>query len=236
MPVPATTGQLRTRIEDTQIGDYIKTGYFTQTSINLYGGITGAGSDIPPGSPYDTNEIPLTGFGSGNTATAGYFYFIKVAKGLLIADRVIHNQISWDTLNSNKAIQGYPKTLTGIQGIIRSLTGGVAYADANGNKSTTDQGYGGWPTNNEWDKYINRFPQELIQSGKTLDDVFHSKNIGTWTQDTPQLGIIINSSSSTASDRMIRRELGAPYHIHKVTSNTSGTLIGFRPVFEYIES
>jgi len=113
------------------------------------------------------------------------------------------------------------------QGIIRSLTGGVAYADANGNKSTTDQGYGGWPTNNEWDKYIVNFPQELIQPGKTLDDVFHYNKVYTFTQDTSFLGNIYRTCR------------GNNNNVKSFLPNTDATLInynrGFRPVFEYIE-
>ena len=35
------------------------------------------------------------------TTPDGNFYFIKVDKGLLIADRVVQTNISWETLNNN---------------------------------------------------------------------------------------------------------------------------------------
>ncbi|OME43863.1 hypothetical protein BSK59_33455, partial [Paenibacillus odorifer] len=76
---------------------------------------------------------------------------------------------------------------TDAQMNIRSLTGGVAFADANGNGATTDLGYGMLPTNNEWDKYISNFPPSKIQLGKTLDDVFHWNGAVTWSQDTPNI-------------------------------------------------
>jgi hypothetical protein len=40
-----------------------------------------------------------------------------------------------------------------------SLSGGCAFADANGNMSTTNQSKYGFPTNNEWDKYIMNYIQ-----------------------------------------------------------------------------
>jgi hypothetical protein len=237
MPAPATTGQLRTSIQDMQIGDYIASGVTYQLSFRDLG-ISSIG-----------NEVPLTGL----TSQSGvyYFYFIKVAKGLLIADRVIKNSISWDGLNSKKAIQGHPIIVAGLigfdqswldktnglNGILRSLTGGVAYADANGNKSTTDLGYGAFPVNNEWDKYIVNFPQELIQSGKTLDDVFHYSNVATWTQDTPSNGITFNNGGTGSSSNRISR--GAGYGLTgllSLSSSTSNVSNGFRPIFEYIES
>jgi hypothetical protein len=49
-----------------------------------------------------TDEIPIT----GTTTPNGLFYFIKVDKGLLIADRVVQTGISWDVLNTSGYIQG----------------------------------------------------------------------------------------------------------------------------------
>lgn len=116
-------------------------------------------------------------------------------------------------------------------GIIRSLTGGVAYADANGDKVTTAPSpqLGAWPTNNEWDKFVSNF--SLVQSGKTLDDVFHhvqASGLCTWCQETPVLAIAANTT------RVARGRLDGI----KLTTNTSsysGVDYGFRPVFEYKE-
>jgi len=115
-------------------------------------------------------------------------------------------------------------------GKIRSLTGGVAYADANGNSSTTDQGYGGWPTNNEFDKYILRFPQELVQEGYTLFDVFHHDVVKTWTQDTPIISI------AAATNRVTRGGTTGTNNFSYLTSTTTtDTTVGFRPVLEFME-
>jgi hypothetical protein len=162
------------------------------------------------------------------------------------------NQTSWVSgssynflIKNNKAYQKYRinisanngSTNLGLDklemmdtaGIIRSLTGGVAYVDANGNSSTTDAGKGAWPQNSEWDKFIVNFDSSKIQVGKTLDDVFHGSNISTWTQDTPILAL-------TASTTRILRGGGATAkQFGWGPSSSSNTSQGFRPAFEYKE-
>lgn len=232
MPTPATTGQLRVNIADMQIGDYIVCKY------NASSGAVGTFSELGTST---ATEIPITGTATPN----GTFYFVKVAKGLLVADRVVQVSISWDTLNAGKYIEGKTMTLGTTSGILRSLTGGVAYADQYGNKSLTDQGYGGWSTSNEWDRFIVGFPQELIQNEKTLNDVFHWNGVATWCQDTPINGLPHHGGSiSGASNHRIWRGYpsGATGTVRQSvnygnfsTSNVSATNIGFRPIFEYVE-
>ncbi|WP_405169281.1 hypothetical protein [Paenibacillus sp. FSL H3-0286] len=113
---------------------------------------------------------------------------------------------------------------------IRSLTGGVTFADANGNgiTTTTDLGYGMLPTNNEWDRYISNFPSSKIQVGKTLDDVFHWNGVATWSQDTPNLAI-------KASTSRIARGYDSLKGGRHNGSAQAVTFYGFRPVFEYQE-
>lgn len=386
MPVPATRGQLRTRIEDMQIGDYIVCNY--QASNRAVGTFSNFGGTAG-------TEIPVEGSATPN----GTFYFIKVDKGLLVADRVVQHSISWDALNSGRLIQGkshlllsssidavpamfsnnapigvvrsdsiwtsstdawnafsdfvvfngqytesgwmsgksttsiltddrcwisyefpVPKEIRGItliqlgwnsvgyrckdfsvqcsqdgqtwqtvfSGIalpnynkqlfvfepigaykywrfviyshcqpgqswalgisqlefleeipaqlpkdtyivFRTITGGVSYADVNGNRSTTDQGYGGWPTNNEFDKYILNFRQDLIQEGHTVFDVFHHDVIKTWTWDTP----IINIGGNTT--RVCRGGTTGTNNFSVLASSTVDATVGFRPVLEYKE-
>jgi hypothetical protein len=123
MPVPNTGGTLRTSISDMQVGDYIICGMNANTSGQAaqigYAGSTGY-----------SGEVALAGQSTTPSGQWYSFYFIKADKGLLIADRVIQHTISWDTLNSAKYIQGGILTLLGgVNGIIRSLGGGCAYAD-----------------------------------------------------------------------------------------------------------
>lgn len=94
MVEPATSGQLRTDIADMQIGDYIVCGYTAKTS-----GVAGIFSNL--GSCTAT-EIPV----SGTANPDGLFCFFKADSGLLIADRVVQTNISWDTLNTANFIQG----------------------------------------------------------------------------------------------------------------------------------
>jgi hypothetical protein len=84
---------VKTKVEDMEIGDMIPCRYKASS------GSAGIFSELGTCTAHD---IPVTG-----TATPdGLFNFIKVDKGLLIADRVIQHSISWDTLNSSKYIQG----------------------------------------------------------------------------------------------------------------------------------
>lgn len=123
-------------------------------------------------------------------------------------------------------------------GIIRSLTGGVAYADENGNKSLEYvlPHQGGWPANNEWDRYIVNFPQELIQEGKTLDDVFHWNGVGTWCQDTGiNNGKYTSGQVIPSGDTRVTRSTAGLKSLGFSQSINAPSDRGFRPVFEYKE-
>lgn len=88
MTVPATTGSLKTRVEDMEIGDYIVCnykGYENGVLGPLYGLGVKFGEEVDPENPED----------------GGYFYLIKVDRGKLVADRVVHtnSQYSRDKVN-----------------------------------------------------------------------------------------------------------------------------------------
>lgn len=224
MATPATTGQLQTAIKNMKVGDYILCNY-SRTGGNIFTINSTTGG-----------EMPYTGTTNGS---ACYFYFVKVAKGLLIGDRVINNNVTWDSLHSGQFIQGKTQTLDSIVGILRSPSGGNYYANANGKKSATTLSYGAFPTINEWDSYITRFPTLLTQSGKTTDDIFHWSVIGTWCQDTPITGLVTGASSANNTSRTVRGIYSANQTNEKDigfgTANTAYTAVGYRPVFEYVE-
>lgn len=209
MAVPNTGGILRTSIADMQVGDYISCLYNADTkSFSRIG-------DVPGG------QMPYTGI----TAGSNWFYFIKVDGesghgSLLIADRVCHNTISWDSLNQNNYIQGKPLTLSKVSGILRSLGGGNSYADASGNSSTVDKGLGAWPTDNEFDQYV-------AGMFNGADDVWHNSSILSWANETPITGVGVNTT------RVIRGN--ANYVFSRTSSNNTQPNVGFRPVFEYQE-
>jgi hypothetical protein len=89
-PVGLTVKSL---LENMDIGDCIPCRY-TATS-----GAAGTFSEL--GTCVAT-EIPI----SGTVTPDGLFYFIKIDKGILVADRVIQTNISWNVLNAAKYIEG----------------------------------------------------------------------------------------------------------------------------------
>lgn len=237
MAVPATTGQLRERVEDMEIGDYIVWKYDSTITGYIFGGST---------SGY--TEIAVTGHPLASMPAMYFWYAIKVDKGLLISDRVVSNSVSWDRLNSLKFIQGTNLNIGETYGKFRSLTGAISYVDGDGKPSLTNKGSGLFPQNSEWDKYIIGFLDKQIQTGKTLNDVFHHKeNAVTWCQDVPIIGIVhpFPGGSPSPSTNVARVHRGVVTY-SGVTADFSfatsswdtvwnGVTQGFRPVFEYKE-
>lgn len=219
MAAPNTGGSLKTSIQDMQVGDYIKVEFHFNSPYSFIRDYQGS-----------VNEIPVTGnddLMTGSSSRYDFAYMIKADKGLLISDRVIANNVSWDTLNNEGAIQGNKLfTLGGVTGIIRSLGGGNSYATADGKSSATDTGNGAWPVDNEWDTYL---VNKDYGTGAGRDDVWHWSHLRTWIQETrnPSLG---------ASTGRIGRGLSTVKDLNAtILSSASGTSIGFRPVFEYQE-
>lgn len=221
MPVPATTGQLRDNIKDMKIGDFIYGSYTSSTSYYI-------------GDTQGTTEIPVTGKTGDIT---GFWYFIKVDKGLLVSDRVIWNAVTWNDLNMNRLIEGRPLTAKdGTVGTIRSLSGGVAHADEYGNPSLNSHGRGAFPVNNEWDEYIVNFPTRLIKGGNTIDDIFHWNNTVTWCQETSITNVLSDNGSNLGSSaRRIGRGYSNIKGLYLNEVNQTYTTYGFRPVFAYKE-
>lgn len=95
MGTPASNGKLCTKIEDMSIGDYIRCEYLIEKEdvVGIFQNLGGESS---------LEELPSV---SKNIAK-GYFYFIKVDKGLLVADRIVQDFISWSTLNKSSYIYG----------------------------------------------------------------------------------------------------------------------------------
>lgn len=120
--------------------------------------------------------------------------------------------------------------------VIRSLSGGVAYMDTTGALSLTDKSLGAWPANNEWDFYVANFPADLIASGKTVQDVFHT-DIMSLCQDSIPPGFVDKAAATatTGVKRMARGHSTGIKYADAVTATASAATYGFRPVFEYIE-
>jgi len=127
-------------------------------------------------------------------------------------------------------------------GILRSPTGGSAYADANGQPTLTYQGKGAWPTNNEWDRLVLGFPAAKIQAGSSLNDVFHYEECYTWCQDTPLSGTWKDNSGATSTSASLSTRIGRGKNsrstwadINYLSAATADATFGFRPVLEYRE-
>ncbi|MGQ8871423.1 hypothetical protein [Paenibacillus sp. TSA_86.1] len=234
MAVPATTGQLRERVEDMMVGDYIVWKYDITITGYIFGGSTSA-----------YTEIPVTGHPLANMPSKYFWYAIKVGKGLLIADRVVNHTVTWDWLNANRFVEGSPRTISGVSGVVRCLSGGVTYADVDGNRTFENKNMGCFPVDNEWDKYIINFPVALIQKEMKLNDVWnYDQGVQTWTSDTSANGIYTSSSGTKSAQvnstyRSIRggnsllSGIWGGFGIYP--TNTSSVDCGFRPVFEYKE-
>lgn len=233
MVVPATTGQMRTRIEEMEIGDYIPTQFWFSSTATGNPTITnsnGAGYEWPINDSVKYSDV------GSNYGRGGMFYFVKVAKGLLIGDRILFRGLSWLDMNRRRLMEGKEATIFGITGIMRSITGGVAFATASGERSLTDTQNGGWPKNNEWDRYVVNFPRDLIQEGQTYHQVFNDTYLGTMCQDTPATNGAFMNGNASPSNRIVRGKSGNidnPIRILSATNVPSD--MGFRAVFEYEE-
>ncbi len=86
--------KVKTLLSTMQIGDAIKCTYGALTA-NTVGCFSLLG---------DTNLSLISK--NGTTTPSGAFYFVKVAKGLLVADRNIQTGVSWANLNTARYIEG----------------------------------------------------------------------------------------------------------------------------------
>lgn len=114
MPVPATSGQLRTDLNSMEIGDYISCKYTAGS------GAAGVFSDLgaDAATVAAAGEIAV----GGDSSPHQFFYLIKTDKGMLISDRVVQHSISWDVLNTAKMIQGMPFLLDIVPQMTANIT------------------------------------------------------------------------------------------------------------------
>lgn len=138
------------------------------------------------------------------------------------------------TLNNGANQVGFAELDLGFADIIyRSLSGGCAYANADGSASTTDKGLGAFPQN-EWDKYI--VGSDL--GGKITkgdDNVWHWNNTYSLCKETPANGYISPSNRTSSNTQRIMRGCTSANRVDFNTSNSIITSYSFRPVLEYLE-
>lgn len=113
----------------------------------------GGTGDIPSMSGSMANYV----IGNTPTSEAQKLKWHKIKDGsktLLICDRNILVNVSWDDLNAQNLVLGKTFTIDGQQYKARLLTGGNNY------RSGSDAYSGGSPATNEWDRFITR--EEVI--------------------------------------------------------------------------
>ncbi|PPA85023.1 hypothetical protein C4A75_09605 [Brevibacillus laterosporus] len=210
MPKPKTNGEFRTDIESMNIGDYIPCTYIA--TYNKVGKFENLG--IITGEEL-TVEYPFTSLASPN----GYFYFIKADNGLLISDRVVQCEISWQSINQGKCIEGLSIKLGNVIGQVRSLSGG----------SKNIPNIGVYPENNEWNTYIvNSTLNGNIVKGD--DYVWHWREMYSWSQDC----YYDPNFSSKGVYRTVRGVISVGNYNY-IQTDSKYSSYGFRPVFEYKE-
>ena len=183
----------------------------------------------------------ISNYSFGNTPSddAKKLQWVKIKDGdktLLICDRVILVNVTWNDLNSAGWIFGKEVTIDGAKYKLRSLTGGSNY------RNTSDAYAGGTPTNNEWDRFITR--EEVITGlpapvSSDLDSNLNSTDFSsthnalwnwagvyTWCQET---------YSSNTSFRASRGYYSARFWYY-YNATYSYSYVGFRPVLEILNT
>ena len=198
-----------------------------------YNGAPSAG-DIPSMSGSMANYT----FGNTPSAEANKLQWVKIKDGdktLLICDRVILVNVSWDDLNGQGYVTGKTVTIDGAKYKCRLLTGGSNYRNG-------DSYAGGSPTNNEWDRFITR--EEVISGlpapvssdldsntnstdlNSTHNQFWNWFNVYSWCQET---------YSGNASTRAIRGYYSARYFDWN-PSSVRRAIYGFHPVLEILNT
>ena len=178
-------------------------------------------------------------FGDTPTAEANQLQWHKIQDGdktLLICDRVILVNCSWNDLNGQGYITGKEVTIDGAKYKCRVLTGGT------GPRTSGDYYSGGTPTNNEWDRFITR--EEVItglpapvssdlDSTQNATDLNSTHNqfwnwyyVYSWCQET---------YSGNSSHRALRGYISARDYYWNASS-TRHAFYGFRPVLEVLNT
>ena len=177
-------------------------------------------------------------FGNTPSADANKLQWVKIKDGdktLLICDRVILVNVSWDDLNAQGFITGKTVTIDGAKYKCRVLTGGS-------NRRNNDYYAGGTPSNNEWDRFITR--EEVISglpapvssdldTNQNATDLNGAHNslwnwyyVYSWCQET---------WAENASHRAYRGYDSARYWSYD-TASYRRPFLGFRPVLEVLNT
>lgn len=144
---------------------------------------------------------------SAMATTEEYAQQYKYAHSLFVADYVVTNNVSWDTLNTANLIFGKDYASGGVDYTLRAPSVG---SDCTG----LDDSQRGVPQSNEWDTMLNK-DSGYIQNWNRMF---------SWGQDV---------SSGGASYRAVRGYFSARFGNDKLAAN-SFPYVGFRPVLEVL--
>ena len=144
---------------------------------------------------------------SAMATTEEYAQQNKYAHSLFVADYVVTNDVSWDTLNTANLIFGKDYASGGVDYTLRAPSVG---SDSTG----WDDSERGTPTNNEWDTILDKDNGYIQNWNKII----------SWGQDV---------SSDNASCRAVRRYSSARSWGY-VSSSGRDVSLGFRPVLEVL--
>ncbi|MEK5069830.1 glycoside hydrolase family 78 protein [Sporosarcina sp. FSL K6-1508] len=215
------------------LGTFYKAGAKQLNPTNPWrsGSTPGAGN-IPIFSAGQTLEIRNTD--PDNAYKIKWREVIVGAKKLLVADRNILEQVSWDDLNAQGLIFGKEITIDGQQYKLRALTGGSNYRSG-------DSYAGGTPTDNEWDQIIvneanyaglpkpvaTDLDSSLVAADRTgaHNQFWNWYYMYSWAQET---------YAANGSYRAVRG--GSARRWNNGTSSTRGASIGWRPALEVLNS
>ena len=146
---------------------------------------------------------------SAMATTEEYAQQYKYAHSLFVADYVVTNNVSWDTLNTANLIFGKDYASGGVDYTLRAPSVG---SDCTG----LDDSQRGVPQSNEWDTMLNK-DSGYIQNWNRMF---------SWGQDV---------SSGGASYRAVRGYFSARFGNDKLAAN-SFPYVSFRPVLEVLNS
>lgn len=188
--------------------------------------------------PLDVRQHGELYFRRHPSAEANKLQWVKIKDGdktLLICDRVILVNVSWDDLNAQGYVTGKTVTIDGAKYKCRLLTGGS-------NRRNGDYYAGGTPTNNEWDRFITReevisgLPAPLssdLDTNQNSTDLNSAHNkfwnwfyIYSWCQET---------YAENASSRAYRGYFSARLWDYN-SSGYRNSRVGFRPVLEILNT
>ncbi|WP_052811921.1 hypothetical protein, partial [Aneurinibacillus migulanus] len=201
---------------------------------------------IPPGASdygdipsYNNTSKPVIEIRDTDTNDAYKIQWREVTvdgKKLLICDRVILINITWNDLNTYGLIFGKTFTIDGRQCKLRVLTGGETY------RSNGDPFSGGTPTSNEWDRIItNESNFSGLPKPSTSDlDTNKDENDMNSVHNKFWNWYYIYSFCQEAFDKDNNKRPVRGYHSARYLDWSSpsgyGVSTGWRPVLEILNS